>query len=870
MSKHLFKSRILTLLAITFFFCLFIISVQNVIPASPIFTPEEQKWIAKNTGEITLAPDPFWAPIEFFDNEGNYHGIAADYIKLIEKRSGLKFKIVRLEGWDSIVKALRRGSIDAVGGIHVSRKRKDFVNFSKPYIKIPNSIIVNRTDPGNYTLKDLKGKRVAIVKGYFLTDHIRKHYTGIKLIEVPDEGTGLSMIAFNNIDAMIVDIISASYHLEKTGITNLRIAGDTGYDYILSIGTRKGIPILINIINKTLGTISQREKENIYEKWVHLEHTFFLFSEDFRFITIGIILTIFALAAVILGWNLTLRRKIELKTEEIKKELADKTRAQSALSESEKKYRLLVETSQDLIWAMNPSFEWTYVNSACMSIYGFSPEEMIGKKVRDFTHPDYIEDYRMNMKKMISEGRKNINKFETIHIGKNKKPINLLFNTVILWDKNSNIEGYLGTASDISERVNMINTLKENERMLSTLMSNLPGIVYRSLYNQNWTMIFLNEGFRKLTGFEPDDFINDRDSSFAQLIHPDERERIWLSVTEAVNSNNPFEIIYRLRKKNNQYMWVWEKGRAVYKNGNFEFIEGIIEDITSLKNAEDDIRKLNLGLEQRVAERTYELKKSLEDLKAAQKQLIESEKMAALGSLVAGVAHEINTPVGIGVTAASYLREKTAEIQNILKVQKPDDVQLKKYFTIAEESTNVVLNNLSRASDLIGSFKQIAVDNANENRMRKFNLKEYLSEIILNLKHELKKNHISLEYQCPGDIILDNYPGIFSQIFTNLIMNSMIHAFNGQSQREIKIDVSRNGSELLIDYRDNGRGIPEENIDRIFDPFFSTREDEGGTGLGLNIVYNLVNYKLNGNIQCYSRENEGTGFQIKLQNITVQ
>jgi signal transduction histidine kinase len=272
--------------------------------------------------------------------------------------------------------------------------------------------------------------------------------------------------------------------------------------------------------------------------------------------------------------------------------------------------------------------------------------------------------------------------------------------------------------------------------------------------------------------------------------------------------------------------------------------------------------KWSTELEKTVQERTHDLQTTLEDLKLTQKQLVESEKMAALGALVAGVAHEINTPVGVSVTANSFLQQKTKDMLHVLEENKLKKSDLTGYLSAANESTQIISNNLKRASELVKGFKQVAVDQTSEVK-REFGVKGYLEEIIFSLGPSMKGSNVDVQLGVSEDIIINSYPGVFSQIFTNLIINSLTHAFNKGDKGTILIKVAKE-SQLILEYRDNGKGMLPEVKKKIFDPFFTTNRANGGTGLGMHIVYNLVTQTLGGTITCESMHNEGTTFLINL------
>ncbi len=290
----------------------------------------------------------------------------------------------------------------------------------------------------------------------------------------------------------------------------------------------------------------------------------------------------------------------------------------------------------------------------------------------------------------------------------------------------------------------------------------------------------------------------------------------------------------------------------------------------SIENARlyTNLQRFNQNLEQLVSDRTRELSQTLDHLRTTQTKLVESEKMAALGGLVAGVAHEINTPIGIGVTAASLLAQKTTGFFETYKGGKMKRSDLEKFLDTAMQSSSMILANLSRAADLIQSFKQVAIDQSTEEK-RIFKVKGYLEEILLSLRAKLKQTRHQVEIQGSEQLTLNSYPGVLSQIVTNLIINSLIHAYEPETAGRIAIAFHQDETQFQLEYSDDGKGIPPESLNRIFDPFFTTKRGQGGSGLGLHIIYNLVTQKLSGTIYCESQLGQGTKFIIKLPNQTL-
>jgi two-component system, NtrC family, sensor kinase len=274
--------------------------------------------------------------------------------------------------------------------------------------------------------------------------------------------------------------------------------------------------------------------------------------------------------------------------------------------------------------------------------------------------------------------------------------------------------------------------------------------------------------------------------------------------------------------------------------------------IVELQSSQDILEKKGRDLEQ-----------ALGELEQTQSQLIESEKLAALGRLVAGVAHEINTPIGTGITLASTLADETRLFSQAIAEGVLKRSVLNHYLQIATESSQLMLSNLNRAADLVHNFKQVAVDQTRLD-LRQFDVRSYLESVMVSLSPQLRQTgHV---WSLSGDecLVIQSYPGVLAQIITNLVTNSLIHGYAPGEAGTLKLHISRDADHLLLDYRDNGCGIPIDHQSRIFEPFFTTARDRGGTGLGLSIIYNLIRHTLQGDITMTSDLDQGVRFQIRI------
>lgn len=256
-----------------------------------------------------------------------------------------------------------------------------------------------------------------------------------------------------------------------------------------------------------------------------------------------------------------------------------------------------------------------------------------------------------------------------------------------------------------------------------------------------------------------------------------------------------------------------------------------------------------------------ELKKSLAKLTFAQDKLVQSEKLAALGRLVAGITHEINTPIGIGITASSFIEQLVEKMRANLEKEDINKKEFERKLKIICESAEMITTNLERAVKLVSNFKMISVDQESE-KPRSIVVCDYIQDLVSGLSIEFKNSRHIIEVNCAKDIVFNSRPGALAQIISNFIINTMVHAFDGIDCGRVVLDISTKNGMLIIECSDNGVGMSSEAIKQVFDPFYTTKREEGGSGLGMYIVYSLVTNALNGTIKCESELNKGSCFSI--------
>jgi signal transduction histidine kinase len=408
--------------------------------------------------------------------------------------------------------------------------------------------------------------------------------------------------------------------------------------------------------------------------------------------------------------------------------------------------------------------------------------------------------------------------------------------------------------------------LRRSQSLLQNIVENSSAIIY--VKDLDGRYLLLNGRYRAILPPGTPEPLGRTD---ADIFEPAIAQAMWRNDQEVLKSGIAAAFEETLPESTGESRtYLSEKFPLIDEEGHMWALGGVSTDITERKKNEVELMQYRDRLEDLVAVRTRqiadanrELGESLETIRRAQDELVRSEKLAALGSLVAGVAHELNTPIGNSLLAVSTLIDQTAAFTRSFE-QGVRRSTLNAYVGDVQNGGQIVLRNLHRAVDLVASFKQVAVDRATSQR-REFRLRDLTSEILLVLMPTFKKSGIRVHQEIPETIVMQSYPGPFGQVLINLVNNGLIHAFEGRSEGEIVITAQLVDDDAVeITVRDNGVGIAPENMGRIYDPFFTTKLGRGGSGLGLNIVYNIVYGVLGGKIDVRSALSEGTSFVMTL------
>lgn len=455
------------------------------------------------------------------------------------------------------------------------------------------------------------------------------------------------------------------------------------------------------------------------------------------------------------------------------------------------------------------------------------------------------------------------------------------------YNKNGEVEGVFGISIDVTERIINEIELEKTRTLYEAFMESVPGMMY--MYNELGELVFFNKAHENMTGYTKEELYKKKLMDWYKNDEVSIRA-VEKGIENAVKSGYG-EAETNLQRKDGSIIPIYATASPLKMDGKDYFV-GVGVDISNRIETEKKLNDLNRTLEEKVEIRTRQLKELNEELASKndvltsmneeisamneelsdsneklikmQGFIIESEKMAALGGLVAGVAHEVNTPIGVGLTAASHLSDISNELLNCHKQRKLNDEDIVYYLEDIDKASQIIFKNLNSAANLIKSFKMLSVDQSSEPK-REFEIGSYIDEILLSLSPTLKKTKIKIINNYPEKITINGYPGSIAQVITNLVMNSVKHAYLPGEEGVINIKTLRDGSMIELIFSDDGKGMDSKTLSKIYEPFFTLNRLEGGTGLGLSVVYSIITQQYQGTINCSSKLGKGTTFTIHIK-----
>jgi len=377
--------------------------------------------------------------------------------------------------------------------------------------------------------------------------------------------------------------------------------------------------------------------------------------------------------------------------------------------------------------------------------------------------------------------------------------------------------------------------------------------------------ITFSRRWKEMLGYAEQE-IGDTFAEWESRVHADDLPRALAGVQAHVAGATPAYVNeFRMRRKDGSWCWVLARGMVVRRDASGAALRmiGTHCDVTERRQAEEAVRELNEKLESKVEERTAELRQAME-------QIIEAQKLASLGRMVVGMSHELNTPIGNIMLMASTLQDMQGELATAAEAGKLSRSGLQNTLARCLQASGIILSGARRVSGLVDSFKRLSADQGSQARQR-FWLLPAIQDMVAPLSQLVELDKIRIELQIPANIGMDSYPGYLEQIVSNLVMNSARHAFEGRPQGLIRISAAAMADGWIeLVYSDDGQGIPQEVLHRVFEPFYTTKLGQGGAGLGLSIVHNLTQAVFKGRLQLYSEPGKGVRFTFALPAVTPE
>jgi PAS domain S-box-containing protein len=520
---------------------------------------------------------------------------------------------------------------------------------------------------------------------------------------------------------------------------------------------------------------------------------------------------------------------------------------------AEESYRKLFEGSVDGIYVTTPAGALLNANPALARIMGYQTPEDLIRGIGDITrsiyvHPEARGEYQ---RLMLRDGV--VREFEYQVRQREGSILWLSDSATVVRDEAGEIIRYEGTVRDITDQKRAEDAIAEGRRLLQQVIDTVPAVI--NVKDKELRYILMNRYMAGIFGIEPTDAIGRTTTDLMSRYGAKKTDENDKRVLAAGRELGFYEEEY-LDSSGNLRQWLVNKLPLLDADGEIENIVTVALDIGERKRGELEMRKAKDAAET-----------ALRNLRETQASLIEAEKLAALGRLVAGVAHEVNNPVGISLTVASALERKTAIFADEVARGDLRRSSLNEFLETCRSASSQLVANLNRAAELIQSFKQVAADR-NYSDQRSFDLADLTEQVVMSLRPGLRKHNLTLMVDCQPNLVMNSYPGPYGQVLTNLFLNAVAHAFPEGRAGTIDIQARESGKDNVeIIFSDNGCGMSLDVRRRAFDPFFTTRRDQGGTGLGLHIVYSIVTNRLGGRLDLDSEPGGGTRIQIILPRV---
>ena len=587
------KKLILILLTI---FCVYQLSALEL-------TKKEKIWL-KEHPIIRIAPDPEFPPIEWFDENGEYKGITAEFMKQIENALGIEFEVVHCRNWDEVLQKARDREVDLLPAAAQTPQRAEYMLFSDPHLVFPGVIITTKENHNFHNTKSLYNKNVGIVSGYVWYEFISTDYPQINIVDVANITDGLHRVSTNEIDAFITTLPIALYYIEQEGIPNLIIAGEIDYQTKLSIQTRKDWPLLNSIMIKSLKAISAEKKQEIINKWIYLKPMSIFTSRTFWIITISMLAAGLLIVIIAGFWNTFLKKQVKSKTRELEEDIEKRKKLETELIASEEKYKLLVENQVDMLVKVDMEGRFLFVNPSYCKVFGKTEKELLGKRFMPLVHEEDQKTTEEEMKKLFVEPH-------CCYIEQRAKTKDgwkwLSWMDTAVLDKTGNVVEIIGLGRDITNQKQAELEISKIAREWQSTFDATNDVIWT--LNKEHVIQRCNETTIKMFNTTYDNLIGKK---CWEVVH---------GTSEPVEAYPCVRAQKTLKRETMELLsgdsWLLiTVDPIINEKGEFDGAVHIIKDITHRKKIEKELEEYREHLEEMVKKRTVELEeknKRLED-----------------------------------------------------------------------------------------------------------------------------------------------------------------------------------------------------------------------------------------------------------------
>ncbi len=799
---------------------------------------EQRIWVSEHR-VVRVAIDPDGRPFAFRNEHGQPDGFGWECVTMALRQVGITCQPYWTQDQR---KALQAREADVIAAMNADSSHYPGVEATAAYVEVPDLLLVKRGrmkfwGHGTLTLGDLNDKVVAVPSEAYVA-LLKERSPRATVLQVDRAGRekSISDLSAGRVDVVILNSLTATDLVLKTASRDVIAAGNADQPFRIAAGVRSDWPALGEVISKAYAGLGDGAARRVQKHW----DIFMVEQVGWRPTRLQMVLAAVALAGL-LAWsvisrNRTLKRTVKERTAQLelaKQEIQDKLDFEEAL----------FNTIPYPVFYKDTEARYLGCNRAYEEAFGIAKREMLGKTAvelgwfaADVCRAFLAEDHRL-----LAAPAKEMNELRLGPPGKELR--DYLYWKVSFPRRGGRVGGLLGVLVDITELKQAEAKIRAAEERLREITNSVPGAVWQYRKPQDGTpsYAFMSQGVEQLMGLEPEAVQKDFEAVVGRLLEAD-RPSVEEGLSHSAKTLSTWSQDFRVRAPDGMVKWLHGEAIPQRTEDGGVLWNGYWVDVTDRKRLEQSLAA------------------SLKELQETQASLVEAQKMASLGQLVTGVAHELNTPLGIALTSATHLVSKVEEVAARMEGGNLRKTDLERLLATQSESSALILRNLERSAQLVQRFKQVAADQDTES-LRRFALKEVLDAAVNAVQASRRPGSCAVSLQCDPAGTIYGYSGALAKAVQAVLENACDHAGAGA---EARLEAREDGAQILISVQDSGPGMDPATRAHAFDPFFTTSRGAGHVGLGLPIAYNLVTFSLQGGIELDSAPGRGTMVRIRI------